>query len=95
MPFYPDVELDDTHTYLANDEEYDANLYLAVVAYSHHWESTPGVMPTTTIGARGNRIGAYREYRRSVPPKAIVTTVAPTTEYAPEGTIIYVRDPAA
>ncbi len=91
MPFYPDVELDDTHTYLANGNEYDANLYLAVVGYSHHWESTPGVMPTTTIEARGNRIGAYREYRRSVPPKAIVTTVAPTTEYAPEGTVILVR----
>ncbi len=91
MPFYPDVELDDTHTYLSNDAEYDTSLYLAVVAYSHHWESTPGVMPTTTIGARGNRIGAYREYRRSVPPKTIVTTIAPTTQYAPEGTVILVR----
>ncbi len=93
LPLYPDVELDDVHNYAANGDEYDQNLTLAVVAYTHHWESTPGVQATTTIGARGSRIGAYREYRRSTPPKTVVTTVAPTTEYAPEGVVIYVKVP--
>jgi hypothetical protein len=91
MPFYPSVELNDFHTYLANGDEYDSDVQVAVVGYTHHWDSTPGSQPTTTIATRATSIGAYREYRRSIPPKTIVTTVAPTTEYAPEGTVVYVK----
>lgn len=91
MPFYPTVELNDLHTYLANGVEYDRDLQLAVAEYTHHWESTPKVMPTTTISARPQTIAAYRDYRRSIPPKSIVTTTPPSDEYAPEGTVIYIR----
>ena len=91
MPLYPTVELNDFHTYQANGVEYDRDIQVAVAAYTHHWESTEGSVPTTTIAARAQPIGAYREYFRSVPPKSLVTTVAPTTEYAPEGTVVYIR----
>lgn len=94
-PLYPNVTLNDVHTYLANDLEYDTDLTLAVVGYQHHWESTPNTMPWTVIAARGKPLAAYRDYRRSIPPKVIVTTAAPTTEFAPEGTMIFVTDSLA
>lgn len=92
LPFFPDVQLDDVHTYQANGQDYDYDLQLTVVAITHHWEATPGVMATTTIGGRAVGIGAYREYRRSKPPAAFATTLVPTTEYAEEGTVIMVTD---
>lgn len=94
LPLFPEVELDDLHTYQANGDEYDLDLQLAVVAYTHHWESTPGSSPITTIGARGQPIGAYREYRRSVPPPVLITTAAPTAEWAPRGTLVLVKSAA-
>jgi hypothetical protein len=87
MPLWPAVELNDRYTYLANGEEYNRDLTGAVVAYTHHWDSTPGSMPTTTISIRTHPMAAYREYRRSVAPKALISLAAPTTEYAPERTI--------
>lgn len=93
LPIYPHVELDDLHTYEANGDEYDQNIQLAVVEYTHHWESTPGSMPTTTISARGTPIGAYREYRRSLAPTTLLATAAPTDDnWAPVGTVVMVTD---
>ncbi len=34
----------------------------------------------------------FRFHRRSKPPINLASTVAPTTEYAPEGTLILVTD---
>lgn len=96
MPLYPNVTLNDVHTYEANGIQYDTDLTLAVVGYQHHWESTPNTMPWTVIGARGRPLGAYREYRKSVPPRAFAALAAPTAEnYAPEGTFILVTDSLA
>ncbi len=83
-PLLPMVELNDVHQYLANSIHYDTDLTFAIVSYRHDYEAGHG---TTTLGARGRPIGAYRDYRRSVPPKAIVALTAPDDAiYAPEGT---------
>lgn len=90
MPFFPTVLLNDIHQYQANGVEYDQHLLLTVVEYDHTWSAEPGTIPLTTVGARGKPIAAYGEYRLSRAPQTIACTVAPTTEYAPEGTIAVV-----
>lgn len=92
MPLYPNVTLNDIHTYEANGIQYDTDLTLAVVGYQHHWESTPNTMPWTTIGARGKPLAAYRDYRKSRPRTNYAALAAPTTEWAPEGTFIMPTD---
>lgn len=93
LPCWPFVELNDIHEYVANDDEYTTNQVMAVAAYSHDYKA--GHM-TTTIGARGNPITAYREYRRTVDEKFIAATVPPDDDtYATEGTIYYVPDSLA
>jgi hypothetical protein len=94
-PLYPNVTLNDLHTYQANGVEYDTDLTLAVVGYQHHWDNKVGSQPYTIIAARGKPIAAYRDYRRSTPPKNLATTALPTTEYAPEGTWVMVTDSIA
>ncbi len=87
LPFFPPVELNDWVRFL-NYDEYNGGINLAVSGYTHTWNDKA---QTTTIQGRAAPIAAYRDYRRSIPPKTIVTTVAPTTQYAPEGTVIYVK----
>lgn len=84
-PFLPMVELNDLHLYQANGVHYDEDQRFAVVSYTHEYANGHA---DTTIGARGKPLAAYREYRRSVPPKTIVSTSPPSDDvYAPEGTI--------
>jgi len=95
MPIFPHVELDDffLFTFDPDHDEFAGTIGLNIVAFSHHWDSTPGSFPTTVLGGRAAGLGAYREYRRSTPPKAILTLTAPTTDnWAPIGTIAMVTD---
>jgi len=93
-PLDPRQELNDLNLYLPNNREYDQGQYFATVAFRHEYTATdqpgqPGVT-RTTIGARGSRIAAYRDYRRSVPPQSIVSTQpVPDVLWAPEGTVYY------
>jgi len=91
LPLEPRVELNDYHRYLANFREYDEDMSFAVAAFRHDWQAadarSPGVM-RTTIGARAKPIAAYRDYRRSIPPKVLVSTLPiPDALWAPEGTL--------
>jgi hypothetical protein len=94
MPFNPSILLNDIHLYSGRWAENVTDLQLAVMSYTHTWKAAQkggdGVA-RTTVGASWKPRAALRDYRRSIPPKTIVTTVAPTTEYAPEGTVIYVK----
>lgn len=87
MPILPIVELNDLHLYQANGVEYDTDLTRAVAAYREDWKAGPG-MATTTISARAQPIAAYREYRKGVEPKVIVSNMPPdATRYASEGAV--------
>jgi hypothetical protein len=96
MPIEPRVELNDIHLYEPNYRDYDIPLQFAVAAFKHEWTAgergRPGIA-RTTIGARAKPIAAYRDYRRSVPPKNLVSTLpVPADLWAPEGTVHYQVD---
>jgi hypothetical protein len=98
MPFNPSILLNDQHLYSGRWAENTVDLLLAVMAYQHTWRAAQkggdGVA-RTTVSASGKPRAALRDYRKSTPPKVIVTTAAPTTEYAPEGTLVFVTDSIA
>jgi hypothetical protein len=98
MPFNPSILLNDIHLYSGRWAENVTDLQLAVMSYTHTWRAAQkggdGVA-RTTVSASGKPRAALRDYRRSVPPKTIATTLEPTTEYAPEGTLIMVTDSIA
>ncbi len=96
-PLDPRIELNDLYLYLPNYREYDQDQYFATIAFRHEYTAVdqpgqPGVV-RTTVGARGSRIAAYRDYRRSVPPPNIISKVdVPLDLWAPEGTVYYKVD---
>lgn len=92
-PALPMVELNDIHQYPANAVHYDGAQRFAIVAYRQDYAD--GHL-TTTVDARGKPLGAYREYRLSVPPKALVSLEPPDDAvYAPEGTVYMQTDDLA
>jgi hypothetical protein len=94
MSFNPSILLNDIHLYSGRWAENVTDLQLAVMSYQHTWRAAQrggDAVQRTVVGATGKPRAALRDYRRSIPPKVIVTTVAPTAEYAPEGTVIYVK----